>query len=81
MKIKVFLIHSKYIITKVVLHHEFKSAKDHQLNDDARKENGETIQFKLQYHRDPERAESLKQIKKSVKNISSEYIRSLEIFT
>ena len=32
-------------------------------DDVARKEVVETIQFKLQYHRDPERAEQIKQIK------------------
>lgn len=36
----------------------------YQLDDEARKEMVETIQFKLQYHRDPERAEQVKQIKK-----------------
>ncbi len=35
----------------------------YQLNDEARKEVVETIQFKLQYHRDPKRAEQIKQIK------------------
>lgn len=35
----------------------------YQLDDEARKEVVETIQFKLQYHRDPERAEQIKQIK------------------
>ena len=35
----------------------------YQLDDEARKEVVETIQFKLQYHRDPERAEQVKQIK------------------
>ncbi|MBD9028674.1 MAG: XRE family transcriptional regulator [Butyrivibrio crossotus] len=35
----------------------------YQLDDEARKEVLETIQFKLQYHRDPERAEQIKQIK------------------
>jgi len=42
----------------------------YQLDDEARKEVVETIQFKLQYHRDPERAEQ----------ISSEYMRSLEFY-
>lgn len=32
----------------------------YQLDDEARKEVLETIQFKLQYHRDPERAEQIK---------------------
>lgn len=35
----------------------------YQLDDEARKEVVETIQFKLQYHKDPERAEQIKQIK------------------
>ena len=35
----------------------------YQLDDDARKEVVETMQFKLQYHRDSERAEQIKQIK------------------
>lgn len=35
----------------------------YQLDDESRKEIVETIQFKLQYHRDPERAEQIKQIK------------------
>ena len=35
----------------------------YQLDDEARKEVVETIQFKLQYHRDPEQAEQIKQIK------------------
>ena len=35
----------------------------YQLDDEARKEVVETIQFKLQYHRDPDRAEQVKQIK------------------
>ena len=35
----------------------------YQLDDEARKEVVETIQFKLQYHRDAERAEQVKQIK------------------
>ena len=35
----------------------------YQLDDEARKEVVETIQFKLQYHRDSERAEQVKQIK------------------
>lgn len=32
----------------------------YQLDDESRKEIVETIQFKLQYHRDPERAEQIK---------------------
>ena len=35
----------------------------YQLDDEARKEVVETIQFKLQYHKDEERAEQVKQIK------------------
>lgn len=35
----------------------------YQLDDEARKEVVETIQFKLQYHRDHEWAEQIKQIK------------------
>ena len=35
----------------------------YQLDDEARKEVVETIQFKLQYHRDKDRAEQIKQIK------------------
>lgn len=35
----------------------------YQLDDEARKEVVETIQFKLQYHKDPERAEQIKEIK------------------
>lgn len=35
----------------------------YQLDDEARKEVVETIQFKLQYHRDADRAEQVKQIK------------------
>ena len=35
----------------------------YQLDDEVRKEVVETIQFKLQYHRDSERAEQIKQIK------------------
>ena len=35
----------------------------YQLDDEARKEVVETIQFKLQYHRDAKRAEQIKQIK------------------
>ena len=35
----------------------------YQLDDEARKEVVETIQFKLQYHKDAERAEQVKQIK------------------
>ncbi len=44
----------------------------YQLDDEARKEVVETIQFKLQYHRDPERAEQIKQIKGWKKNSASE---------
>lgn len=44
----------------------------YQLNDEARKEVVETIQFKLQYHKDKERAEQVKQIKGGVKNSASE---------
>ena len=35
----------------------------YQLDDETRKEVVETLQFKLQYHKDPERAEKIKQIK------------------
>ena len=35
----------------------------YQLDDEARKKVVETIQFKLQYHRDAERTEQVKQIK------------------
>ena len=35
----------------------------YQLDDESRKEIVETIKFKLQYHKDPERAEQIKQIK------------------
>ena len=35
----------------------------YQLDDEARKKVVETIQFKLQYHKDQERAEQVKQIK------------------
>ena len=35
----------------------------YQLDDEARQEVVETIRLKLQYHRDPERAEQIKQIK------------------
>ena len=35
----------------------------YQLDDEARKEVVETLQFKLQYHKDAERAEQVKQIK------------------
>ena len=35
----------------------------YQLDDEARKEVVEKIQFKLQYHKDAERAEQVKQIK------------------
>ncbi len=35
----------------------------YQLYDEGRKEIGETIQFQLQYHRDAERAELVKQLK------------------
>lgn len=35
----------------------------YQLNDKSRKEVVETIQFKLQYHREHKRAEQIKQIK------------------
>lgn len=35
----------------------------YQLDDEARKEIVETIQFKLQYHKDDDRAEQVKQIK------------------
>lgn len=36
----------------------------YQLDDESRKEIVETVKFKLQYHRDPERTEQIKQIKK-----------------
>lgn len=36
----------------------------YQLDDESRKEVVETIRFKLQYHRDPERAKEVKQIKR-----------------
>ena len=36
----------------------------YQLDDEARKEVVETLQFKLRYHKDPERAEQVKQIKR-----------------
>ncbi|MBR4026429.1 MAG: helix-turn-helix transcriptional regulator [Lachnospiraceae bacterium] len=36
----------------------------YQLDDEARNEIIETIQLKLKYHKDPERAEQIKQIKK-----------------
>ena len=35
----------------------------YQLDDESRQEVVETIRLKLQYHRDPERAEQIKQIK------------------
>mgnify|MGYP002073350211 CR=1 FL=1 len=35
----------------------------YQLDDEARQEIVHTIQFKLQYHKDPQRAEQVKQIK------------------
>ena len=35
----------------------------YQLDDEARKEVVESIRFKLQYHKDPKRAEDIKQIK------------------
>lgn len=35
----------------------------YQLDDEARQEIVETIQFKLKYHKDPERAEQIKEIK------------------
>ena len=35
----------------------------YQLDDEVRKEVMETIQFNLQYHKDKERAEQVKQIK------------------
>ena len=35
----------------------------HQLDNEARKEVVETIQFKLQYHKDKKRAEQVKQIR------------------
>lgn len=35
----------------------------YQLDDEARKEVVETIQFKLQYHKDQQRAEQIKEIK------------------
>ena len=35
----------------------------YQLDDEARQEIVETIQFKLKYHKDPERAEQVKEIK------------------
>ncbi|WP_243873825.1 hypothetical protein [Blautia schinkii] len=35
----------------------------YQLDNEARQEVVETIRLKLQYHRDPERAEQIKQIK------------------
>ena len=35
----------------------------YQLDDEARQEVVETIRLKLQYHRDPKRAEQIKQIK------------------
>ena len=38
-------------------------AREQQAKEEARKEVMETIPFKLQYHRDPERAEQIKQIK------------------
>ena len=40
----------------------------YQLDDEARQEVVETIRLKLQYHRDPERAEQIKQIKGWKKN-------------
>ena len=36
----------------------------YQLDDETRQEIVETIQFKLKYHKDPERAENVKQIKR-----------------
>ncbi|MBO6298471.1 MAG: helix-turn-helix transcriptional regulator [Lachnospiraceae bacterium] len=36
----------------------------YQLDDEARREVIETIKFKLQYHKDPERSENIKQIKR-----------------
>ena len=36
----------------------------YQLDDEARKEVVETIQFKLQYHKDPDREKQIKDIKK-----------------
>ena len=36
----------------------------YQLDDESRKEIVEMIRFKLQYHRDPKRAEEVKQIKR-----------------
>ena len=40
-----------------------KEEEFYQLDDEARQEVVETIRLKLQYHRDPERAEQIKQIK------------------
>lgn len=53
----------------------------YQLDDEARKEVVETIQFKLQYHKDAKRAEQVKQIKGWQKNSSSEYVCSLEFLS
>ena len=45
----------------------------YQLDDEARQEVVETIRLKLQYHRDPKRAEQIKQIKGWSKNHSCEW--------
>ena len=46
----------------------------YQLDDEARKEVVETIQFKLQYHRDPEHAEQIKGCKLSKKHSQKEHL-------
>ena len=42
----------------------------YQLDDEARKEVVETIQFKLQYHKDKERAKQVKKLRDGKKNAS-----------
>lgn len=39
---------------------DFLLTSFYQLDDEARKEIVETLRFKLQYHKDPERAEQIK---------------------
>ena len=51
----------------------------YQLDDEVRREVVETIQFKLQYHRDQERAEQVKQIKGFRRNLRNSANRTSQM--
>lgn len=79
-RVKTYLINSLYPLMHLFGKNSMPDVDNlltsfYQLDDEARKEVVETIPFKLQYHRDPKRAEQVKQIKGWQKD-SSEFCSS-----